>query len=301
MSNEFWYDKIDAYLLNKLTSEEMSALKKAANEDEKLAQEIAIRKLEFEVSEELIANDIRLIIKSARNQTKTNKTDFNKFFTNWFGLVISLLVILVLAVIFVIFKNNSGRPHNNSVNQENQISKKESNTRPSQKIFTSDTGIVKPILKTKTNQNKKQKIKLLALANNLYSPPNFEYTRNTDIANDPLDDAIEHWNKKEWIKAIEKAKNIPATSPQFIKAKWLQAHAQFLLHNYSVSADLFEQIKGSKIQPYSEASDWYSLLIMVAESKHETTIFNINLNKLLSDPDHPFYENALNLKKGLDK
>lgn len=57
--NEALYAQIDQYLSGQLPEAESAAMRQAMLNDAELAQEVALRRLEFEVSEALIAQRIR--------------------------------------------------------------------------------------------------------------------------------------------------------------------------------------------------------------------------------------------------
>ena len=58
-NNEALYEQIERYLIGQLSEAETAAMQKALLEDAELAQEVELRRLEFEVSEALIAQRIR--------------------------------------------------------------------------------------------------------------------------------------------------------------------------------------------------------------------------------------------------
>ena len=66
-----FYDQIDAWLTGQLPPDEQQAMQKAIGEDPALAREIEIRRLEFDVSEALIADNIRRQLQRLRTTTPT--------------------------------------------------------------------------------------------------------------------------------------------------------------------------------------------------------------------------------------
>jgi tetratricopeptide (TPR) repeat protein len=65
-NNETYYDQIDPYLAGQLSPDMAAALERALQSDPALARELALRRLEFDVSETLIADNIREQMKRLR-------------------------------------------------------------------------------------------------------------------------------------------------------------------------------------------------------------------------------------------
>ncbi len=301
MINEFWYEKIEDFLLNKLTTEEMAAMEKAIESDNILANELALRKLEFLASEELIAKDIRSFYKSISVQPTESTLISKNFYNKWLWGILTVLVITIVALLTV--KNKTTPAINSKTSKpDSTTNQKDSNDSLEKSMSTpSDSILIKHQEKLKRISNIEKKSKLIALANTLYHVPEYGFTRNNSSNDDPLSIALDNWNEKNWNQVILQTKNVPKSSPQYIKAIWMQAHSQFLLHNYIESGKLFEQIRKSGIMPYTEEAEWYSLLNMVATFKQDTELFKTITNKIVSDSDHPFYEDALRLKNEMRK
>ena len=65
-NNETYYDQIDPYLAGQLPPDKVAGLEQAIRSDPGLAWEVALRRLEFDVSENLIAGNIREQMKRER-------------------------------------------------------------------------------------------------------------------------------------------------------------------------------------------------------------------------------------------
>lgn len=65
-NNETYYDQIDPYLAGQLPPDMVAGLERAIQSDPGLAREVALRRLEFDVSETLIARSIREQMKQMR-------------------------------------------------------------------------------------------------------------------------------------------------------------------------------------------------------------------------------------------
>ncbi|MBL7831520.1 MAG: hypothetical protein JNK41_10865 [Saprospiraceae bacterium] len=297
MNSGFWHEKIDDYLLNKLSSDEMSAVASAAKNDINLEKEIALRKLEFETSEAIIADDIRKLYKNINGENNSRDNKLGSMLKKWSWILAFIGATSILS--YLLFRGSLRQPENSS--EIDKIQKSDSKLIPDKINSTQVDSVDKSPKKSNISKPKTEnKSKLMVLANQLYQQPNFEFTRSQEKANDQLEVLIDFWNNKEWNKVIEEAKRIQPSTPNYIKGLWIQAHAYFKMENFQQSGKLFEKIRTSEVLPYSEEAEWFTILTLVAESKIDTDKFKSILNKIINDQDHPHYEDAIKLKTELD-
>lgn len=75
MNNDIpYYDQIEAYLLGEMPPDQELAMKNAMQDDPDLAREVELRRLEFDVSEALIAQNIRDQISRLRQTTSASES-----------------------------------------------------------------------------------------------------------------------------------------------------------------------------------------------------------------------------------
>ena len=298
MNSGFWHDKIDDYLSNKLSSDEMSAMASAAKNDINLEKEIALRKLEFETSEAIISDDIRKLYKNINGENNSRDNKLGSMLKKWSWILAFIGATSILS--YLLFRGSLRQPENSS--EIDKIQKSDSKLIPDKIDSTRIDSVDKSPKKSNISKPKTEnKSKLMVLANQLYQQPNFEFTRSQEKANDQLEVLIDFWNNKEWNKVIEEAKRIQPSTPNYIKGLWIQAHAYFKEENFQQSGKLFEKIRTSEVLPYSEEAEWFTILTLVAESKIANDKFKSILNKIINDQDHPHYEDAIKLKKELYK
>lgn len=77
-----------------------------------------------------------------------------------------------------------------------------------------------------------------------------------------------------------------------------QAHALFQAGKYRQAAETFNALTSSISYGYD--AEWYLLLSYLANLPETQTNFNAQMKKILEDDQHPFHQNALDLKKRLE-
>lgn len=291
-TKEPYYDQIEAYLTGRLTPEQDDAMRRALRDDPELAHEVEVRRLEFEVSEALIAENIRGRLQDLRaEQTPdpgASKSRFKKY-----RLFVFFCVIAVMGIYW--WTTRAPEPA-----AEGMPPVKSPVARPDTPPVPQAGAPAFPDASPKIEPLRKPGHQHLALATELYQKPDFEFLRsaNTSPA-DPLEAALAAWQKQDYKAVIEALQAVAPDAPQYWRAMTLQAHAQFQLKQYKTAAQYFIIIADSKVQPWAEEADGYLLLALLAEGQGQTKVFQYRLGKVLADDSHPFQDMARTIRQRL--
>jgi hypothetical protein len=289
-----YYDQIDAYLSGQLEPGEQEAMLKAIGQDAALAREIEMRRLEFDVSEALIADVIRQQLQRLQSEPSppVRPPKIQKIYLIWL-----IAAILVVAAIGIYRWNRpasqpQAMPPPASTDQPKDIVP----SLPSapQAVQTPNEN---PQTPRPTNE---QNRRYLALATELYQNPDFETLRGAaPDAADPLETALTAWQKQDYTAAVSALRYIKSNDPKYWRAVTLRAHAQFKLGQFGPAARSFAAVADSKMMPWCEDADGYLLLALLADGQAGTAAFRARLDKVLSDTGHPWFEQAKTLQSRL--
>ncbi len=142
----------------------------------------------------------------------------------------------------------------------------------------------------------------LALARSEWSTPDFSNLRAiARTTSDTLSQAVAAFQKKEYGKAIELLAPFTPDYPNYWPASEVYAHACFLSGKTEAATWRFRQIADSGELPFSERADWYLLLCELTRFPEGKAAFEEQLNKILADPGHPYFEAAQGLAERMEK
>jgi len=285
------YDQIEAFLNGQLAGDARESMLKALAEDPELARELELRRLEFEVSESLIAQRIRDQLRGLRSPESPPPVPGRKFRR----LLYWIAAMLSIAAIGVYWRQTHTIP-----TAPNPV-QAPGHTPPVQPDVPASSGPQANQDGTKSERKNTPENKAarrhLALATGLYRRPDLETLRSAaPAANDACDLALAAWEKQDYAAVIAALQNFSDKDPKWMRALTLRAHAQFNLKRFAAASQSFSTIAESKIMPWSEEADWYALLAMLADGKADTAAFLAQLNGVLADPGHPYFEQAKALK-----
>lgn len=299
--NEALYGKIEQYLTGQLSDAESTALRKALLDDAELAQAVELRRLEFEVSEALIAQRIRDQMQRLRSgpppdklqNIQGQKPGARQFrIPAW--LIAAMLIIAAIGIYWWVVRMPG--PASPAPASQPAAPPSSVDTSPASPQVNHPPTQVPP--STAPNP---QPARHLALAVSSYREPDFETLRGAEMPGDPFGAALSAWQKKDWATVLTVLGNIAPNDPQFIRAQAFCAHAQFKLKRFVQAAQTFAAVSDSRIQPWAEEADWYLLLAWLADGRSDTAGFQSRLDRLVSDAGHPYFAEAGTLKKQLSK
>lgn len=295
------YDQIEAFLTGHLAGNELELMKNAIANDPDLAQEIELRRLEFEVSEALIAQNIRDQIHRLRTPEITSNTPaVTGFkFRRLLWMIAGLLSITAISVYWC------NRPITQIVPpvvppvpsvQDQKPPILQGDPAPQANKDQNPSG-PEPVSKPHANQSINRQ---LAMATELYHKPEIETLRGTAPAGgDVFETAVTAFEKQDYKAVIAALQNFPGTDPKWMRALTLRAHAQYNLKRFAAASKTFSTISDSNILPWSEEADWYALLALLADGKAETAAFRTRLEKICSEHGHPHEDEAKDIKMRL--
>lgn len=297
MESKDLFEKIEAYLLNKLSPTERQAFEEQISNDPKLAENVALQRFELDMMEVLLEEETKTKFDQWTKESATappNKPQFNRW-------IILLTIVLIAMVSFWIYnQNKSDQPSSNTIApsepptqqitpEETPIENKtpESNDTPkpaNQPQSQESTKSEQPIAeqeKTTTADNQ-----LLATAIALYETPDLlQGTVRSDQANSSAIQAA--FQAKAYQKVIDLLENaqIPIAEQQ-----QLAGHAHFGLGQYPQASQAFESIISGDDPALSEEVEWFYLLALLAQQQQDQAAFQSTLRNILDDPEHKDYE-----------
>ncbi|HRI58591.1 MAG TPA: hypothetical protein PK228_02675 [Saprospiraceae bacterium] len=287
-----FYGQIEAFLTGRLEPGEQEAMLEAIREDPELAREIELRRLEFDVSESLIADNVRQQMQRLRTESPPLKKSPPGSRRR---LLLLLIAVILLSTAIGIYRWNMPVP---------QLP---TSPPPGQTIDPAPPSVPAPQAAGAEEDGKKapqkpdeQKSRYLTLANELYQNPDFETLRGA--ASGPADSfetALSAWQKQDYKAVISSLRSIETNDPKYWRAMTLRAHAQFKLNQFRQAAQSFAAIADGKIQPWAEDAEGYLLLAMLADGQTGTAAFRARLDKVLSDTGHPWFEQAKTVQSKL--
>lgn len=291
-----FYAQIDAWLTGQLPPDEQQAMQKAIGEDPALAREIEIRRLEFDVSEALIADNIRRQLQRLRAEPipPENPPGIKN------RLRILLIAVILLIAAIGVYRWNMPAPQPTPAPEPAHPGPATTPAPPSTPTPQANNTPVNP--DPTPPKAGERKTSYLALATELYQNPDFESLRGTaPDAADPLETALSAWQRQEYAAVIPSLQTVPATDPKYWRAMTLVAHAQFKLNRFEQAAQTFAAIADGKVQPWAEDADGYVLLALLADGQSDTAAFRSRLKKVLADTGHPWLEQAKSIQSHLAK
>lgn len=277
-NNTAHHQNIEAYLLGQLPPEAQALFEAAMQQDSALTETVELRRLEFEVAEAILADDIRAQMAALQagddEHKESPKSTTRKFPFGW-----AVFILLGLAALFVWI--NRGTPPSSTPMPPPAPAK------PSQtpNLPVPSQQPQEPIPPPSTNR---PALQARNQALRLYQRPDLGTFRGSESANDPLAEAIVAWDQNDYAKAGTYCAAIPADHPAYWRAQYIRAHAVFNQRRFAEAAALFSTISKSKVMPWAEESDWYGLLSLLAANQRQTPAFQALWQKIKDDTGHPY-------------
>lgn len=282
-----FYEQIDAFLSGHLPPGQLEAMQKALTDDPELAREVELRRLEFDVSEALIAGHIREQLRRLTSEPPPEPPSPPPTHTPryLFWLIAVLLTIAAIGIY-----RWSAPPASEPAPEPPPSIRQAPPASPTPQAADDPNSSGKEKTRDKPENGATQR---LALATELYQTPDFSALRgqHSDAA-DPFEAALAAWEKQDYAAVLAALQKVPAGDPKYIRALTLRAHAQFKSKQFASAGQSFRAVADSKIQPWAEEADWYLLLALLADGQTGTPLFRARLDQIRSDPGHPYWEQA---------
>lgn len=283
-NNTEYHQNIEAYLLGQLTPETLALFEAAMQQDPALAETVELRRLEFDVAEAIVADDIRAQMAALRTEedepTESTPERSPKKFPRWWA----ALGLFCLGALFVWLNRNTAPTY----------------APPPVVPPAPKQAPTPPDFPQQSNDSKQQPIHIpppssrppLQASNQavrLYQRPDLGTFRGNDNPEDPLAEAIKAWDQHDYANVDAYCKAITTDNPSYWRAQYIRAHAAFNRKRFGEAAALFSNISNSKVMPWAEESDWYGLLSLLAADKRGTPAFEELWEKIKGDVGHPYH------------
>lgn len=306
--NQEIYDRIEDYINGKLKGNALTTFEQILAQDDTLAKEVEIFRLEKKGVQLLVEDDLRKKMQTwkanhvIKNPAATEGGSVLniKYFLKW------IIGFAVIAIVFwfLYLKPQQKIQQIPAIKKEEDLDNQPTNPlNPSEQTKQIEQ---KPVNPNIAHNDKKESLppKALklneddaysALAKDFYDNPDLsnEILKGESIKNDPLESALEAWKNNDFIKVIELTQTYPKNSPIYIHSQELLAHAYFRNKNYLKAEKVFSNIIDSDSGATGEDAEWYKLLCLMALKK--TKDADILINKILNASAHPKNSDAKNL------
>jgi tetratricopeptide (TPR) repeat protein len=286
--NTAFFDQIDDFLVGKLSAQAQEAMQQAIAQNERLAQEVAIRKMEFEVSEAIIAGDIRAHFTQLRDNLAPQEQP-NPLSKKWWWLLL-VAVVVTSCIAWFLWPT----PLNPPVEQNLPMILNDS-------IAAVDTTDKLPRIQTSSPAQLTQNFRALAQA--AYSDPDLSTLRTATLRNSSSkkDQIKAAWDNQDFKTVINILEETNKNEPDYIQSRYFIAHALYKLGKYKDAADMFGTVSNSKLLPSSEEADWFVLVAILVAQPFDQQAFKQREKVILNDPQHPYYNQLAKLKIDIQK
>lgn len=292
MKKNTTYEKIEAYLLNRLPPGERADFEKEIDATPELSEAVDILRDTIKAAgeEDIKAFRRELELAAAGNSGRQGGALLS------FRWVLAAAAMVVLAVgIWLLTSRSSGpAPHQPIVKEAPPQSQpqedKQTDEQQKPPITPSLPASKKPEPAPKTNE-------YVALTAELYTPYDASGIRSGG-QEEPADlsdfqSAADAYNNKDWKQVI---RLLPSPSPdQLTESLKLRAHAYFQLGDYDNAAADFQQLTENSII-YKYDAEWNLLLCYLARLPGKREAFERIQAQILANAEHPFYHKAVDLQ-----
>lgn len=310
-NQEYYIGQIEDFLLEKLSEQDRQHFLEAMKEYPNLKEEVALRQIEFDAAEEIIANDIRNQYSAIRTEgTDTPLVSKKKTTRNW--MILGSIILVCLGILyFTRPKSTSETPiQTTSPEKEPAVTDTANNIPRSPKIQmgTKPAMITKREEEIKAKNNIKvvpvdQKVnnkKRLLLASMLYRDPVIDVLRsNKSDQEDPFYKAQSNWSANNVNLALLALEKVDKSDPRYTYAKLLSGYACFKLRRFQQAEAHFQYVIKQNKMPYKEDAEWNLLLTQLAMGKGNSNEFLQLLKKLIDDKDHTYNTEAITMSNEL--
>ena len=116
-----------------------------------------------------------------------------------------------------------------------------------------------------------------------------------------VDSAVIYFQKEKYADAIRMLRS--AGGALSIDGQELLAHAHYKSRQFPEAAAAFETIAQERIRPFSERSEWFHCLSLLAQLPAPAKKKDLDalLTKMAADSDHAYYRQAVELKQDLEQ
>ncbi|MFN7120064.1 MAG: hypothetical protein ACK4TA_24955 [Saprospiraceae bacterium] len=298
------FDAIQNYLDNKMSAEERATFEADLASDEDLAAEVGAHRLEREMMDILLEDDLDAQMESWK-QEKTQVQVQQPRRPRWW--VWGILALAVVALLLYLLQNSSKNTTtspapdtqqlDNSTPPENNTPSNEAPEAPAKKKYN---GPVADSEKKSTENAKQPQTELMALATEFAGTPEFAGTlvRSAEDATTRFDSASVLIQEKRYDQAIRLLQSIPNDEPEvYLNARLNLGYLYFLQRNYKAAISPLTTAAQNPDYLFTEAAQWYLTLAYIGNSQKTEALQLLKL--ILADQQHIYYTKAQQLEKRL--
>ena len=289
MIKEPMEDTIRAYLKGKFSKPERLAFEAEMDQDASLAEKVNLLATEMAAAEWLIAEENRVLFAQWKQEKKQN----NPRWINGkpLGFLVFALVFFIAVVAFWFFQQNQPAVPTPAPQPVPVLPQAKENNNP---VATEEPKVAFPELRQPERN-------YLALAKQQYNEPVLSTVRRaqTDSTQTPLILAREAYAAGNYAQALVLLNQVDSTRRQ--SADFLSANALFHLGKYREAETTFENLVKTGSTQYRYSSEWSLLVCRLAQLPARKDAFEKQLEEIQKRPDHPYFLQAKNLQKDLNK
>ncbi|MCW5922646.1 MAG: hypothetical protein KIS77_09890 [Saprospiraceae bacterium] len=282
-------EHIKNYLQGRLTAPERAVLEALVTSEPDFARRVNLLRVEMAASELLIAADSRQLFQAWAKQKRRGAANGSTL--GWkVALVVGALFLAVL-VWLLLPPGNAPAPRAAPITPESQKNTPviPETPQPPPPAPASE----KPIAKRRARPD----YRLLAIRH-LDAPSPSAYRRvPAEGVSDAIAEAQEAYSAGEYQRALDLLAQAEGERAQ--SATFLAAHALFRLNRFDEAAGRFSALAEQRSRQYRYAAEWGLLLCRLAEMPEQEPAFRQQLDALLAQPEHPYWEQARELKAAM--
>lgn len=323
MTEDQLYREIEAYLTGRLNEEEKTAFQKRMEEDERLANQVALQQLEHDAMEQILENELKEKMASWDKKPPPNPFEGKETSSSGRKMLRPfrwiILLFLLLAVVLAFFLWPSPKEQVNQAKQEEEpirqpdiiqeesesseeqvqdIESKEFEEREEEPLIIKKSPPVarqEPKEAESSLDEEDNSYRLLAM-NTYGSPPNFSSTQRTAEKPDErsdLDKAGEAFDDKRYSEALDLVGSPSEDDESAVR--YLRGHIYFQLAEFDKAQTEFEAVAGNGFAERSPQAKWYLLLSYLAQYPEKKTPFESLANELAKDEYSDYQGKAVEL------
>gem|GEM_PF-6879910 len=130
-----------------------------------------------------------------------------------------------------------------------------------------------------------------------YEAPNWSPIRGSSTAANTYDQAIANMQAGKRQNAMDQLASIPPEEEVYVTAQYALAHVQLQADKAEIAIETFSRIVDRNDKRYQEAAGWFLILSYLKTGL--PTEANRQLELMLQNQQHPYYQDALRLQRQL--
>ncbi|MEZ4941449.1 MAG: hypothetical protein R3D58_11285 [Saprospiraceae bacterium] len=283
---------IQDYLRGRMPAAERDQFEQQLESDPELAEEVALQRAELAAAERLIESETRAWMREWQQpaQPAFRAARF------WWLAAVAAGAVLLIAAIYVFRQPGTTTPKD----QAEQVAPPANNpiateTLPAPVPAPQPAPAQKPVATNPAAPN------YLAEARLHFQEPVLSDVRrtNTDSVVSLIRQAQAAYAAADYRRTLDLLAQTDSTRLQ--SATFLEAHALFHLDRFAEAEARFESLIAQNSRQFRYPAEWGLLICRLANFPKREQVFQQQLDALLDNPQHPYFEQAKNLESALKK